>query len=49
MNAHTALLDVRQMSEAVRLTAAAEDLPEQLPSVFRHLYGSGTATQVGIS
>jgi NAD(P)H-hydrate epimerase len=27
----------------------AEDLPEQLPSVFRHLYGSGTATQAGIS
>jgi NAD(P)H-hydrate epimerase len=27
----------------------AEDLPEQLPSVFRNLYGSGTATQAGIS
>jgi len=27
----------------------AEDLPEQLPSVFRHLYGSGTATQAGIA
>jgi NAD(P)H-hydrate epimerase len=27
----------------------AEDLPELLPSVFRHLYGSGTATKAGIS
>jgi NAD(P)H-hydrate epimerase len=27
----------------------AEDLPELLPSVFRHLYGSGTASQAGTS
>jgi NAD(P)H-hydrate epimerase len=27
----------------------AEDLPELLPSVLRHLYGSGTATQAGTS
>jgi len=27
----------------------AEDLPEQLPSVFRHLYASGTATQAGLA
>ena len=27
----------------------AEDLPEQLPSVYRHLYGSGAVTQVGLS
>ena len=27
----------------------AEDLPKQLPSVFRHLYGSGTATQTGLA
>jgi len=27
----------------------AEDLPDLLPSVFRHLYGSRTATQLGLS
>ena len=30
MNAHTALLDVRQMSEAVRLTVAAGTPEDQL-------------------